>query len=192
MFIIEPKFKIGDLVKVVSKKYGLSAVFDKNCKITEVKESLRIDEPAYIVECEDSGKWFVKENQIIPVHTEREYQRVTDPNVNYEELFKEPVYIEFINISEALSKLQMFENKEAGNVYGECVELKDKPLDSIIVPGDTVFYPSKFTTIPNVHCAIVQKINPRFVTVVYPSKRTFDLKRSEVFKTYEEALAQIK
>lgn len=191
MFVIEYKFKIGDLVEVIDDKNFCRDILNKICQIVELTRS-PMRKPAYDVVCEGLGRWFVEEDQIVPAYIEREYQRVTDFNVNYEELFKEPVYIEFINIGEALSKLQMFENKEAGNVYGGFVELKDNPLDSIIAPGDTVFYPSKFTTTPNVHCAIVQSVNPRFVTVVFPSKKTFDLKRSEVFKTYEEALAQIK
>ena len=128
MFVITYKFKIGDLVEVIDDRNFCVPILNKICQIVNLTKNLTTGKPTYCVSCEyTTSLWFVEEDQIIPAHIKREYQRITDPNVNYEELFKEPVYIEFINIGEALSKLQMFENKEAGNVYGHCVELKESP-----------------------------------------------------------------
>lgn len=189
---IEPKFKVGDYVTVISDDWACSDLVNKVCKIIETSFTDGLGKNLYSVRCIDGsvdGEWIVFEAMLAPVpHTEETLTRITDPNTNYKELFKEPFYIEFIDVGEALEKLKHYENNEKANAVEKdtCLE------DSDIRVGDVVFYQGGNPISKNIHCAIVAKINSAYITIRFPSNKTFDLKRTEVFKTYAEALAQIK
>ena len=199
MFVIKHKFKVGDIVKVVNGKNYCGEILNKICKIIDIIEPPTIDETMYNVSCESvKGTWYVEEDQIVLVSDNyTPSNRITDPNTNYKELFKEPMYIEFIDVGEAFDKLKMYEDKEHSTAVGDTDTVQYSEEWTVmefeeIKVGDIVFFPSNYTSVKNVRCAKVQEVYPMFIRIAYPLGSTFDLNRKECFKTYEEALAQLK
>jgi hypothetical protein len=117
---------------------------------------------------------------------EREISRITDPEVDYTKIVKSPVYFEFIDVGEALNKLKEYENHCTVRIINEEV-VSGQPFRL----GDVVYYISSKGVSPNIHCAKVAKTTPWSVTLVFPSKRTYTYDISEIYKTYDEALAYL-
>jgi hypothetical protein len=107
---------------------------------------------------------------------------LTDSNVDYEKVTKEPVYFEFVNVGEALNKLKAYEYT---NTPCKQREEKEEFLFSTVNRGGEIrvltFKVTSKRYINNTLVEVVTVDETGFVKI-------YDLRKVHFYKTFEEAL----